>query len=156
MKFKKLKTNITISDPFNRTVDTFKVTPNEFGSFSGSYVIPKEAATGEWDFDAEDYQIEYQNSGKFRVEEYKRPGFKLILTKPKTELQLGDSFNILMKVRSFAGAPLTHVRLSYHVSRYFSETGRKDILNGESFSNEQGEYKLVVRDSSLHAADISE
>ena len=100
LKFKKLKTSVTISDPFNRTVDSFQVTPNKFGSFSGSFVIPKDAATGEWDFDTEDYDMEDQNSGKFRVEEYKRPGFKLILTKPKTELQLGDSFNILIKVRS--------------------------------------------------------
>ena len=146
LKFRKLKTNVTIRDPFNRTVDTFRVTPNSFGSFSGSYTISKDAATGEWDFNSEDYEMEDQNSGRFHVEEYKRPSFKLILTKPKTELQLGDSFNVQIKVRSFAGAPLSHVRLQYRVSRYFSyfrTIGEKEILNGELFSNEMGESKLI-------------
>jgi uncharacterized protein YfaS (alpha-2-macroglobulin family) len=156
LKFKKQKTNVTISDPFNRTVDSFRVIPNEFGSFSGSFVIPKNAATGEWDFDSEDYDMENQNSGRFQVEEYKRPGFKLILSKPKAELRLGDSFNIVMKARSFAGAPLNHVRFRYRVTRYFSGIGWKEILIGESFSNEQGEFKLVVRDTSLHSAGIPE
>lgn len=153
LKFKKLKTNVTITDPFNRKVDTFRVTPNKFGSFSGSYLIPKDAATGEWDFDADAYDMEDRNSGRFQVEEYKRPGFKLTLTKPKTELQLGDSLHILVKVRSFAGAPLNQVRIRYHVSRYYREEGNKEILSGESFSNELGVFDLVVRDSSLHDTD---
>jgi alpha-2-macroglobulin len=150
LKFKKLKTDVTILDPFNRTVDTFHVTPNKFGSFSGIYTISKDAATGEWDFDSGDYEMENQNSGTFHVEEYKRPSFKLILTKPKTELQLGDSFNVQIKVRSFAGAPLNHVRLKYHVSRYLSGKGEQEILTGELFSNQKGESELVVRDSSFH------
>jgi hypothetical protein len=156
LKFKKLKTSVTISDPFNRTVDSFRVTPNEFGSFSDSFFIPKDAATGEWDFDTEDYEMENQNSGRFHVEEYKRPSFKLVITKPKTELQLGDSFNILIKVRSFAGAPISHVRLRYRVSSYISGIGSREILNGELFSNELGESNLVVRDSSLHSDNTSE
>jgi hypothetical protein len=154
LKFKKLRTNVTIRDPFNRAVDTFHVTPNKFGSFSGTYTISKDAPTGEWDFDTEDYEMENQNSGTFHVEEYKRPSFKLILTKPKTELQLGDSFNVQIKVRSFAGAPLTHVRLQYNVSRYLSGIGDKEILRGESYSNELGESKLVVRDSSFPFSNI--
>ncbi|HSZ32094.1 MAG TPA: MG2 domain-containing protein, partial [Puia sp.] len=158
-KFKKPKTNVTIRDPFNKTVDTFRVTPNSFGSFSGSYTISKNAATGEWNFDTEDYQMEDQNSGRFHVEEYKRPSFKLILTKPKKELKLGDSFNVQIKVRSFAGAPLNQVRLRYHVSRYFSyfrTIGEKEILNGELISNELGESILIVSDSSLHLENIPE
>ena len=156
LKFKKSKTAVTISDPFNRTVDSFRVRPNEFGSFSDSFLIPKDAATGEWDFDAGAYEMENQNSGRFHVEEYKRPSYKLILTKPKTELQLGDSFKVQIKVRSFAGAPLTHVRLQYHVSRYFSGIGDEEILTGESFSNELGEFNLSVCDSSLDLDDITE
>lgn len=154
LKFKKLRTDVTIRDPFNRAVDTFHVKPNKFGSFSGTFTISKDAATGEWDFDSENYEIENQNSGTFHVEEYKRPSFKLILAKPKTELQLGDSFNVQIKVRSFVGAPLTHVRLQYQVSRYLSGTGDKEILRGESYSNELGEYKLFVRDSSFHLSGI--
>ena len=150
LKFKKLKTDVTIRDPFNKTVETFHVTPNKFGSFSGTYTISKDAATGEWDFDSGDYEMENQNSGTFHVEEYERPSFKLILTKPKTELQLGDSFNVKIKVRSFAGAPLNHVRLKYHVSRYLSGRGEQEILTGELFSNQKGESELVVRDSSFH------
>ena len=151
MKFNKPKTEITISDPFNRTMDSVHVTPNKFGSFSGSFTIPKNAATGEWNFDTQDYELENRNSGKFRVEEYKRPAFKLILTKPKTELQLGDSFIIVMKTRSFAGAPLSHVRLRYQVSHssYDVKLGSSEFINGESLSNDQGEFKLVVCDSSL-------
>ena len=45
---KENKGQITIKDPFNRTADSIKLAINEFGSFAGTFVIPKMAATGDW------------------------------------------------------------------------------------------------------------
>ncbi len=146
--FKRSKTEVTVMDPFNRTMDTFPGDPQQVWILrGGTFVIPKDAATGVWGFNSVDYDMEDVNRGVFHVEEYKRPSFKLILTKPKTELKLGDPFNIQIKVRSYAGAPLARVHLRYRVSRYIERLGTTDILKGENFSNEVGEYILMVTDS---------
>jgi alpha-2-macroglobulin len=111
----KSKVDIYIQNPFNKNVDTIHVKPNEYGSFSGSYKISKDAALGEWEFDADGIDLVNYNSASFKVEEYKRPQYELMLEKPTNYLQLGDSFTVRAKVKSFAGATLKNVQLNYTV-----------------------------------------
>ncbi len=121
------KREIYIDDAFNKTVDTIKAKPNEFGSFSGSYKISKDAPTGEWRFDAED--IGDERIAGFKVEEYKRPQFELTLEKPTNYLQLGDSFMLKAKVKSFAGASLNNVKIKYKVSANGNLPTSDSLLN---------------------------
>ena len=135
----KSKIEIYIQNPFNKTMDTLLVRPNEYGSFAGSYKISKDAALGEWEFDGVIVDKINYNSGKFKVEEYKRPQYELTLEKPTNFLQLGDSFIVRAKVKSFAGASLKNVSLNYNVVTsgnfpYFDSSQNKIIKRYESIT----------------------
>lgn len=142
-EFFKEEIDIYTKNPFGKSIDTFHVKPNEFGSFNGSFMISKDAALGEWEFDTDgiDFVDYYGNS--FKVEEYKRPQFELSLEKPTNFLQLGDSFAAVVKVRSFAGANLKNVNLNYTVTAsgdfpYYDSLQKKYV----------GKYEKIVLDDS--------
>ncbi len=122
-----------------------------------SYSIKKDAATGDWEFDPDYIDMDYNNSGRFKVEEYKRPSFELAIEKPNKYLQLGDSFTIKVKVKSFAGASLNNVKIKYEVNfnsdmplkdsitskqgtQYFNTT----ILDSAAFTNSSGELEINI------------
>jgi alpha-2-macroglobulin len=111
----KNKIDIFIQNPFGVDIDTLHVLPNDFGSFSGSYKLSKDAALGKWEFDGDGIDMINDNSANFKVEEYMRPQYELTLEKPTNFLQLGDSFIVRAKVKSFAGASLKNVSLNYNV-----------------------------------------
>ncbi|HMO63029.1 MAG TPA: MG2 domain-containing protein [Ferruginibacter sp.] len=117
----KQKLEVFVEDPFGRTVDTVKVKLNEFGAISGMYKLKPNAPTGEWSFDIDFADMDGRNEGKFKVEEYKRPSFELVLEKPGTFLQLGDSFFIKAKTRSFAGMLLSGVAIDYTIHVRFDK-----------------------------------
>jgi alpha-2-macroglobulin len=156
------KKEIYLKDAFDRIVDTIKVSANEYGSFAGSYIIKKDAAAGDWEFDPEYIDLDYNNSGRFKVEEYKRPSFEVALEKPTNYLQLGDSFSVKVKVKSFAGASLNNVKIKYKVSfngdipskdsltskpgtQYFNKT----ILDSAAFTNNNGELEINISSAFL-------
>ncbi len=171
LKLSGMKLDLYIYDPFNKEQDTISVLPNKYGSFAGSFKIPKTAATGKWSFDTDDFDMDNYNSSEFSVEEYKRPSFELTIQKPTTELNLLDSFAVKLKIRSFAGASLSNVLVKYAVERtgyvpeYDSLSGRiknsyitKEIVDEEGYTNENGELIIYINDSALrqYAFDFSQ
>ena len=155
--FGKGRFDLYIQNPFGKSMDTIHLKCNKYGSFSGTYKIDEKAATGEWEFDTGYIDIEYNNNGHFSVEEYKRPSFELVMDKPKDFLQLGDSFNISLKVKSFTGAQLSNVKIDYDVDANFSSvkpnlnTGNEEtewsnisLLDSSGYTNMKGELQIKV------------
>jgi len=110
------KAGITLKDPFKRTVDSAKVTVNDFGSFAGSFILPKNAATGSWHIDGTP-ESDNGNYGDFRVEEYKRPTIELSMEKQQKMLKPGQPFVIRLKLRSFTGAQPGNIPVTYTIKR---------------------------------------
>ncbi len=151
-EFTKSKLNIYVNDPFNKTTDTLSLSPNEFGSLTGKFKINEKAATGDWEFDTDDLDIDNQNDGHFKVEEYKRPSFEMKLEKPTGYLQLGDSFFVKVKVKSFAGAMLNNVSIRYDVNASFYYPG-----NSIDSEKEENFYKqIVIIDTTTHTNNDGE
>lgn len=121
-KFMKVsEPTLNLVDAFNKQVDSVAVNINEWGSFAGKFVIPLTASTGEWDIETDYFE---QEGGSFSVEEYKRPGFEVSIQSPKTELGIGDPFEFMVKLRSFAGASMEGSKVNYQVlRRVFVQTG---------------------------------
>ncbi len=133
-----------IKDPFGKNQDTIRIQLNKFGSFPGSFTIPKAAATGQWGFDI-DFDSESQNDGSFRVEEYKKPSFEINIEKPKAELYLGDSTGVTIKVRSFAGAKLSNVKIEYDYSlRFDGDLDKSIYVDTFGFTNTTGELLVPL------------
>jgi len=150
-----------LTDPFNRDVDSIKIKLNDYGSISGSFKLPKTAATGSWSIDP-DYLDTDRNDGSFSVEEYKRPSYEISIENPKKELLPGDSFNIKVKVRSFAGATLNNVRINYAIDRRgkmpvndslqeeaMNDYHKEEIADSFGYTNAEGELAITVNDSVL-------
>ena len=153
LKFQKEKIGVNITDAFGHDFKELKIWPDKFGSFSGSFVLPKNAATGEWKFECDMFDIESDHD-VFSVEEYKRPSFELTLKKPERELRLGDDFDVLVKTRSFAGAKLDGVNLKYVVtvqSNGFDSEGTRrwgdTLMTGNGITDLNGEMRLSISDS---------
>lgn len=155
-----------IYDAFNKEVDSIKIVPNEFGSVSGSFKIPKTASTGEWSIEPDYIDADY-NTGTFKVEEYKRPSYEIIIDKPKKELLPGDPFSLKIKVRSFAGVQLNNVRINYTITRNgrwpLAGSADEDRLYGQSlivdtagYTDSDGVLEITVSDLLLQRIELSQ
>jgi hypothetical protein len=146
------KLKIYIKDPFQRKVDSVTLIPDEFGTISGSYVIPKNAPTGNWEFASKDRLTDYGNS--FKVEEYKRPTFEVLIERPQRELYLGDSLTLKVIVQSFAGARLsnTRVKFSIEASGYLpgqNEFRHRTLVEGIAYTDSKGELLVPLNDTAI-------
>ncbi len=105
-----------IHDPFDNEYDTIPFLLNEYASLSGKFKIPKTAATGEWGFESDVFDFDY-DSNIFSVEEYKRPTYKLELITPPENHLPGQPFDFKVKAKALTGAPLSGVKVKYTISR---------------------------------------
>lgn len=155
-----------VYDAFNKEMDSIRIVPNEFGSVSGSFKIPKTASTGEWSIEPDYIDTDY-GSGIFKVEEYKRPSYEVTIDKPKKELFPGDPFSFKVKVRSFAGAQLNNVRINYTIARSgrlsIANISDEDILYQQNtladtigYTNSEGELEIFVNDSLLRGIEFDQ
>ncbi|ATL48903.1 hypothetical protein COR50_17975 [Chitinophaga caeni] len=151
---------LQLMDPFNNQVDSIVYTINDFGSFHGSFKIPKNAATGEWHIDC-DYSYIYGN-GNFQVEAYKRPSLDISIKQPTKYTLPGEAFEFKINVRSLSGAKIDNTPIHIQVSRsgnvpkiskvgtisetkYSSDLIRNDTL----FTNAAGTVSVKMLDSFL-------
>jgi alpha-2-macroglobulin len=158
---------ITLVDPFRKTVDSLQLKINDFGSFAGSFVIPKTAATGDWQI--EGAPLIGENGGSFEVEEYKRPTIELSLERPKKMLKPGESFTVKLKLRSLNGASLGNIPVSYIIKRggnipseknkrnnYYRNYSNTELIQKSGFTDDKGELSISVSDSVLAKATLSD
>lgn len=155
-KFLQHEGKVYIRDAFDKNVDSFQIKPNKFGSFSSSFKLPQNAATGDWGFESDVLDIDNRGDGSFKVEEYKRPTFQLTVNPPAKELYAGDSFAVTIAVKSFAGALLNNVRIKYTVARNgdFESTGgahnhEDTLLAGSALTSNSGEIMLHINDTAV-------
>lgn len=142
-KFANEKIDMVLTDAFNKPVDTLTVKPNKYGSFSGTFTIPKQAPTGNWNIESDWYDI--TNGGEsFKVEEYKKPTMFLQLEQPAKTLRPGDSIPVVVKVKSFTGADLDDVEVDINISAYV-RTG--NFKMDTTIISKKGSVKMFIIDS---------
>ncbi|WP_345955200.1 alpha-2-macroglobulin family protein [Mucilaginibacter sp. PAMB04168] len=84
---------------------------NEFGTFSGSFILPQNMLNGAVNLQADNGNINIQ------VEEYKRPTFKVEYAAIKESYKLNDSVKVKGTVMAFSGFGLSQARIAYEVRR---------------------------------------
>jgi hypothetical protein len=136
-------TTITIAGPnYFEEIARINVITNEFGSFSGSYIMPLNAQTGEYrlctkkydpygDFGiGEDFgfankmirnyfaEHDIESEVKtFYVEEYRQPKFEIKFDPVNKAYRLKDTVFISGKTTSFSGAAVADAKVIYNVLR---------------------------------------
>ncbi|MEB3344907.1 MG2 domain-containing protein [Aquimarina gracilis] len=123
---------------------TFKT--NEYGSFSGEFILPSSGLTGIYTLQTDNYQ-----STSISVEEYKRPKFETKFNPVTETYRINDNVKLTGTANAYAGSNITDAKVVYRVHRkvqyprwcywyprYTAEP--QEITHGETKTDEKGEY----------------
>jgi len=124
-----------------QSIDTLKLTTNRFGTVAGKFRIPSGGLAGNFQLTSD------KGSVNFRVEEYRRPGFKIEVDDLKGEYRLNSQVELTGNVTSFSGVPLKNVTGKYRISRSqvwvwrsWGEPGQ--IAEGTFTTDKDGKYLI--------------
>lgn len=158
-----LKQKITLVDANNQEVSSQNFTTNEFGSYHGSFMLPKGKLNGTF------YLRTDANSGykDIRVEEYKRPKFEVTFDPVKDEYKYGQTIELKGKAMMFSGVALSNTTVNYEIKkhnirwRYFwwypQDNDNENSILGEAKTNEKGEFVIrldLKKDEKLEGIQI--
>ncbi len=103
---------VQLVDAGGEVVETLAVATNEFGSASGSFVIPSGRLLGGWRL----YSPIGANLG-IQVEEYKRPTFEVSILEPESPLRLNRAARLRGEARYYFGLPVVEGVVDWRVER---------------------------------------
>lgn len=103
--------NVSFKDANRREIAAKTLVTNEYGSFTGEFIIPAQVLSGSFGITAEN-QTTY-----ITVSEYKRPTFKIDFLPIADTYSFGDQISIKGNAQSFSGVPLQSVDVNYRVVR---------------------------------------
>jgi uncharacterized protein YfaS (alpha-2-macroglobulin family) len=129
-----------------KMLQSMELTSNEFGSVSGSFVLPMNGLNG-------NYRISSgKSSVNFKVEEYKRPKFELTIEKPDQEYKINEQVLVKGTADYYAGMAVQNAEVKYQVKRtVFNPWGRyylwpvQDelaITAGKTTTDVQGKFEI--------------
>ena len=138
-----MKHDIALLDADGKEVARQEVRTDTFGSFSGSFELPKMGKMGYWHLQSDGEMV------AFRVEEYKRPTFEVTFDTVRTSYRVGDSIRVAGMARTFAGAPVQGAVVKYQVSRlentYWRMRGAEtNRVTGETTTDAEGRFDVPV------------
>ena len=106
---------VVFQDANGKEIQGVKQRTNDYGSFSGSVVVPRNRLPGEMRL-----QIAEAAEGwvTFSVEEYKRPKFEVKLAAPVEPARLGGRVTMTGKATAYTGAPIGGAKVKWRVERH--------------------------------------
>ena len=139
---------VTFKDANWQEISSAQFTTDEYGSFSGSFVIPTDRLNGVF------HLITGHGSSTIRVEEYKRPTFEVTFERPKEQYKLNQEVTVHGDVKAYAGFGLDDVEYSYRVIRKTSFPWRcwwwwyptvedEQITYGKARTDENGKFAVT-------------
>ena len=139
---------IEFKDANWQTISSANFTTDEYGSFSGSFVIPTDLLNGVFRLNA------YNGNQTIRVEEYKRPTFEINFESVKEQYKLNNDVTVRGSVDALAGFGLDDVKYSYRVVRktsfpwrcwwwWYPPVDDEQIDFGEARTDESGKFAIT-------------
>ncbi len=140
--------NVSFRDANWQEISSARFTTDEYGSFSGSFVIPTDRLNGVFHLNAN------QGRTTIRVEDYKRPTFEVTFERPKEQYKLNQEVTVQGDVKAYAGFGLDDVEYSYRVIRKTSFPWRcwwwwyptvedEQITYGKARTDENGKFAVT-------------
>ena len=140
--------NISFRDANWQEISSVKFTTDEYGSFSGSFVIPTDRLNGVFRLNAN------HGNTTIRIEEYKRPTFEVNFERPKEQYKLNQEVTVHGDVKAYAGFGLDDIEYSYRVIRKTSFPWRcwwwwyptvedEQIIYGKARTDENGKFAIT-------------
>ncbi|MBI3039372.1 hypothetical protein HYY75_10055 [bacterium] len=104
---------VSFRDPNGQEVSRLNLTSNDFGSFSGDFTAPTDRLTGAMSLVSQGPN----GSAQVRVEEYKRPKFKVSLELPTEGGKLGKELVVKGEAMAYTGAAIDNAMVKFRVVR---------------------------------------
>lgn len=159
-----LKQKITLGDANGKEFSSQNFTTNEFGSYHGSFVLPKGKLNGQFHLNTDGETPVFK---EFSVEEYKRPKFEVSFEPVKEEYKYGQTIELKGKATTFSGIALNNTKVNYEIKkrnirwRYFwwypQGNDNENSILGETKTNEKGEFVIrleLKKDEQLEGIQI--
>ncbi|NCB46591.1 hypothetical protein EOM81_06210 [bacterium] len=160
--------SVSLLDPNGQNVTTETFRTNEFGSFSGTFTTPTDRLTGRYSITGRGQSSLTLNSiygqTAIRVEEYKRPKFKVDLMPPTVEFKLGDDVEMSGTAMAYNGSAIDKGVVKYRVKRkvgyprwywWIRDFGTTaEIAHGTTTTDNNG--KFVIKFKAVPDRTISE
>lgn len=146
--------NVNLLDANHKTIQTLALQTNDFGSVSGSFVIPQNALGGRMEIYTAYGEVAIQ------VAEYKRPTYNISFLPVTETYHPGDSIHLKGKVIAFSGYGLSRAKVAYRVNpamrpitqdhmspedRLSLITDTPDNLQDTITTNNEGEFTLSFK-----------
>jgi hypothetical protein len=103
---------VTLTDPNGQDVETRTVSTNDYGTASGSFVVPAGRLLGDWSIGTS-----LGGRAEVAVEEYKRPTFEVTLEDPKEPLRLNRLASFHGEARYYFGLPVASGTVRWQATR---------------------------------------
>jgi hypothetical protein len=140
------KVTVRLRDANNQEVASQEATTDAYGRFSLRFELPGGGLTGNFGLETDNGNL------YFRVEEYKRPRFRVSLSAPPAARR-GQPVTIEGAATTFAGPPVTAARVHYRVYlqeqlwRYYFRGGgggeRELVASGSTETGEGGSFTFA-------------
>ncbi|MFN1215810.1 alpha-2-macroglobulin family protein [Chryseobacterium kwangjuense] len=148
---------VTLYDANSQVVSTQKFKTNAFGSYSGSFVLPKDKLNGKFRMEVSGTynNNRISDSKYFSVEEYKRPKFEITFDTIKKDYKYGQTIELKGKVLTFSAIPLSNINVNFELKkenirqRYFwwypaEQYSNENSILGKTQTNEKGEFTIKI------------
>lgn len=146
---------MAIFDANYQKITSQKFKTNEFGSYTGSFVLPKDRLNGKFTLHGiSTMRSNISGSVAFSVEEYKRPKFEIVFDTIKNEYKYGQTIQLKGKVITFSGIPLSNSTVNFDLKReniryryfwwYPYEQSNENSILGKVETNEKGEFTIKI------------
>ena len=160
---------VDLIDVNGQTVSSSKFKTNEYGSFSGEFIIPNSGLTGSYSLRANSDEILLNGYVSISVEEYKRPKFETAFEPITGSYKVNDSVVVKGNANAYAGSKITDAKVTYRVKRsvYFTRwyywsrpyynISPQEIAFGETLTDGNGEYEIkfkAIPDNSLSRENL--
>jgi TonB-dependent SusC/RagA subfamily outer membrane receptor len=135
---------VYLLDANRQKIDSLNLFTNEFGSINGSFKIPTHTLAGSFQLELKTKTKE-SGSHYFRVEEYKRPTFKVEFEPNKDTYTHTDTAVFVGKVESLAGAKLSDASVRYKINFYNSKDYKTvNYVDSLIQTNEEGKFYIKI------------
>ncbi len=150
----KQKVKIELNDVNGQVVATEEFVTNDYGSFSGEFILPSNGLTGQFNMRATSAGTSLSGYAGISVEEYKRPKFETSFEPVTATYKVNDSVTVNGTATAYAGSNITDAKVTYRVKRVvyyprwyywyypYNNTSPQEIAHGETTTDASGKYEI--------------
>lgn len=156
------KVFVTMEDANRQPLDTIKGVTDEMGQFSGSFILPKECLTGEFDIESfimlKDDEEDGLGSCHITVSDFKLPTFEVKITDVRRDVPAKGEVTIEGRAETYTGMGVGGAEVTANISqalrwRFFFPRGELGTV--KAMTDGDGKFSFVVPDSILSRSEMS-